>query len=289
MLRVRKTFALLSLIFVCMPVWSQNSTIFGPGSITQEGNSVYRGSFSPDGNTFMFFRKVAPSGEDYRIFRSEKSDGSWSEPQQLSLAGLDDSELYPSYSPDGKWLVFSSYRELDGVDERNANLWRVAVREDGFGVPEYLEGLSTPPNYDAGPWYDRDGRIHFVSTSADWRTRYPKVSDDALQQTFEDTILEPWKGWREGEAYIWAGDPSPDGSLMILGVSEIDENGRRLPSDLWISRNSEQGWSAPSKLGPDVNTDADHENFVVFSPDGSSVFFVRGFREYREVRVADLP
>jgi hypothetical protein len=42
-------------------------------------------------------------------------------------------------------------------------------------------------------------------------------------------------------------------------------------------------WSEPKALETGVNTPDDFENFVVFSPDGSEIHFVRGFQLYWRV------
>jgi len=89
---------------------AQESTLFAEGAVSFHDSSVFRGSFSPDGNSFYFFRKVAPTWEQYRIFKSVKLGEEWSIPVQLDFSGTEESELYPNVSPDGNWIVYSSGR-----------------------------------------------------------------------------------------------------------------------------------------------------------------------------------
>jgi len=42
------------------------------------------------------------------------------------------------------------------------------------------------------------------------------------------------------------------------------------------------------RLGPAVNTSSDYENFVVFSPHGRDMLFVRDFTTYYRVPVSQL-
>ncbi len=99
-------------------------------------------------------------------------------------------------------------------------------------------------------------------------------------------MLAPWANWRD-DVRLWGGIPSPDGLLMVLGVSELD--GRRpAPSDMWLSRRTDHGWSDPTRLDETVNT-PDNENFMVFSPNGRYLYFVRGFEMYYRILVSDLP
>ena len=48
--------------------------LFGPGVLS--AGEVFRGSFTPDGNTFYFFKKIG-SGEDYRMYSSNRTAGGW--------------------------------------------------------------------------------------------------------------------------------------------------------------------------------------------------------------------
>ena len=85
--------------------------VFAPETIST-GN-VYRGTFTPDGREFYFFKNVTEGEEDYRIFRSRLVDKRWTTPQQINLGG-DFSDLYPAISPDGQRMIFSSYRPAPG-------------------------------------------------------------------------------------------------------------------------------------------------------------------------------
>jgi hypothetical protein len=264
--------------------------VFAPGAISIEDGNVYRGGFSPDGREFWFFRKVTEGEEDYRIFVSRLSDdGAWGEPERVLLGG-EFSELYPSISPDGGRMVFASYRPIPGdpSDHPNANLWYVDRNPDGsWGTPVFMAAASTLANYDNNPRFRPDGAIEFGSTTPDWSTNTRLVTrwDGAQYGPPEpDTLLAAWAGWRD-DMSISNATLSPDGTLAILDVRERGPEGLG-PSDLWFSRRRDDGWSELEKVGGGVNTPDDFENFVVFSPDGSTIHFVRGFRLYWRVPTA---
>jgi hypothetical protein len=142
---------------------------FAELSLTSAARTLFKGAFSPNGKSFYFFRKVSDEGEDYRIFVIHKTDGIWGSESLVDLGG-DHSDLYPTISPKGDVLVFSSYRPMPGRPEpsSNANLW-LSRRTDGdWGQPQFLEKYSTPKNYDAGSTFAPDGQLHFLCTSADW-------------------------------------------------------------------------------------------------------------------------
>jgi hypothetical protein len=273
-------------------LFAQPVEVFGPGTISKDGESVYRGSFSPDGGAFYFFRKVTQGAEDYRIFVSRRTEAGWSDPERLVLGREGTSDLYPAVSSDGRYLVFSSYRAAGGEYDLhpNANLWMAPRSDDGWGEPRLLEGLSTPGNYHPGPAFDPWGRLRFKSTTRDWNRTMHRIADfedGSFGEYGSDSTLDPWSGWRDGEVYVWDGVASPDGQMMLLDVSEIGADGRRGPTDQWVSLRSGDEWTDPVRLGPEVNTDA-YENFAVFSPDGEFVHFVRAFSTYYRMRVEDV-
>lgn len=282
--------SLLSLAFLSLLVAGeadaqapQEAAVFAPGVISIEGSNIFRGAFSPDGEEFWFFRKVTEGAEDYRIFVSRREDGAWGEPERVDLGG-DFSDLYPSISADGGRMVFASYRPApaDTSQHPNAHLWYVDQRPDGtWGTPVFMAAPSTLANYDSNPRFRPDGAIEFASTTPDWSTtnRFVTHWDGTRYGPAEPHPLsDAWAEWRDDVA-IWSATLSPDGELAILEVSRLDSGGRRGPGDLWFSRREGDGWSEPHPLGAGVNSES-VENFVVFAPDGSELYFVRGFERY---------
>jgi WD40-like Beta Propeller Repeat len=263
--------------------------VFAPGAVSVEGVSVYRGSFDPTGSAFYFFRRVADSGEDYRIFVSRFTDGHWTDAERVFPGEY--SDLYPTVSPDGSRMVLSSYRPLPGQTERarNANLWYADKLGDGWGPLHYLEQASTPANYDAGPVYQPDGSVQFSSTLPDWRTRFHRITH------WEGTAFglpEPdprfdgrWVLPDSSRYYLWNAVESPDTSYAIFVVSEVVGD-RRQPSDLWIAFRTNEVWGRLRPLD-DLNTSGT-ENYAVFSRDGASLLFVRDFATYYRVSARAL-
>lgn len=257
---------------------------FAPGVLPTEG--VFRGTFSADGREFYFFR---PTGErdDYRIFVSRRAgsrDGSWSEPARVDLGG-EHSDLYPTVSPDGEWLVFASYRAVPGAsdDATDASLW-VSRREGaGWGEPTALLGVTHLDRYESHPVIEADGRLSFRRALPDWSREDALIADPApgggWQEPRPDDRIERWRGWKS-DLHLWGGLAHPSGELVLLDVSPVDDDGRRGPSDLWFSRRDATGeWSEPRPAEGGVNTDG-WDNFPVFTPDGETVVYVRDFNRF---------
>jgi hypothetical protein len=119
---------------------------FSPGVISS-GN-VYRGSFAPDGRTFYFFKKVVEGAEDYRIFVSRLAGDAWTTPERFLLGG-EHSDMYPAITPDGRRMIFSSYRPAPGAtaEKPNANLWYADRKGDGWGEPVFMAEASVAGTY----------------------------------------------------------------------------------------------------------------------------------------------
>lgn len=145
-----------------------------PVRISPEVSRNTCGFFSPDGQTIIFGStagKEKPDeptsgyqrqGGDYRwaypdgmeIFRA---DG-WQQAIEAAQPGtivdlakhpLTDNNVYDaecSFSPDGRWIVFSS--------KRTGDLELFAMRSDGSAVVQ----LTITPGYDGGPFFSPDGR-----------------------------------------------------------------------------------------------------------------------------------
>ena len=253
--------------------------------------TLFKGGFSPDGDSFYFFRKVSDEAEDYRIFVIHQTDGAWGPATQVDLGG-EHSDLYPTISPDNDVLVFSSYRPVPGNSEpaANANLWRSHRTNDGWGPPELLDEISTLENYDAGATYAPDGNLYFSSTSADWsETTLYKVDvvDRRLSGSRFEIDTSRLASWRTDELYFWGATLSARQDYWILEYSPLGEDGRPGPSDLYYAKRTGDRWGDPRPIAHGVNLPDSTENFVISGPDGQELYFVRDFNSYYSISLHD--
>jgi hypothetical protein len=263
------------------------ATAFAP--TLADSGKLYRGTFSRDGRELWFFKKVGddPDAEDYRIFLSRRTDAGWSSPERVALGG-EFSDLYPTVSPDGRRLVFASYRRAPGdtAAEPNAGLWSVERSDSGWGTPVFLAGVTRLGAYHSQPLILPDGRLFFRRTSPNWDTTTTMVSSPSGHGFGPPVPYEPverWHGWRKDYS-LWGGAPTPDGATVLLEVSPRPDGQQRPgPSDLWVSRRDGGGWRLPAALAAGVNTPAGWENFASVSPDGCDLIFVRAFSAFYRV------
>lgn len=108
--------------------------------------------FTPDGKTMYFTRCV--TDEQYPrfagIFRSNRSDASWSKPEEVRISS-DTLSAYahPTVSPDGNWLYFTS--NLPG-GEGGLDIWRFYI-----GTSKSMEGILE----NMGPGINTEGDEQF--------------------------------------------------------------------------------------------------------------------------------
>lgn len=250
----------------------------GPETISV-GN-VFRGTFTPDGDTLYFFRNVTEGEEDYRIFRSHRDGAAWTKPEPISLGG-DYSDLYPAISPDGRRMVFSSYRPAPGDTSAHpsAYLWYVERQGAGWGPPVFMAEASAWAHYHSQPIFDAQGDLYFNRSGWDYRGHSEHVSRwDGERYAAPDTSAGwlTWRGRIEPGHQLYETTPGWDGSFVLLVIGERPDSGRPGPPDLHVSFRSDTGWTAPRPLEAGVNTPL-AENFAFYGPGGRELYFVRDF------------
>jgi outer membrane protein OmpA-like peptidoglycan-associated protein/Tol biopolymer transport system component len=137
-----------------------------PEAVEGELNSEYEEgacAFSPDFKT-MYITRCAVDHESPRpaqIFRSTRTDASWSAPKLCDIMKDSITSLaHPAVSPDGEWLYFVSDMKggMGGLD-----IWRVAIIDDGFGG---IENIGAPINTQGDemfPTFRPNGELYFSS------------------------------------------------------------------------------------------------------------------------------
>jgi len=251
-------------------------------------DNVFRGTFAPDGRTFFFFRKVAkqPNEEDYRILQSRLVNGRWTAPTRVTLGG-EYSDLYPTISPDGRRMVFSSYRKAPGdtSSHPNAHLWYVDRQGDGWGTPVFMAKPSLLGHYNSGPQFLSDGSVYWNATTPDWRSQKSYITRWTGREYSAPEVYETAERWRttSPDKRISMARLAPDSSYAILEIATVEDR-RQAPPDLYVSYRNGQQWTEPRPLRGGVNTQAT-ENFVTLSPDSKYLYFVRDFSGFYRVPV----
>jgi len=104
-------------------IWTLDLIRKTKARITFDQETVSQPSWSPDGSTLLFTAGSRPGSTEVEI-RSKASDGSGTEKTLASLSG-GSAYLYPSLTPDGKYLTYVS-----SAGQKTTALWIVPIAED---------------------------------------------------------------------------------------------------------------------------------------------------------------
>lgn len=146
-----------------------HKTVGKPKRLKGELSSKFHESspiFTNDGNTMYFTRsnithKNRKNDQRLKIYRSEKVNGKWQEPEDLSINDDLFSTAHPALSPDGKQLYFSSDRP-GGFGE--SDLYIVNINEDGtLGEPKNLGSKINTAGKETFPFVSKNSELYFSS------------------------------------------------------------------------------------------------------------------------------
>lgn len=118
-------------------VYIMNADGSGVARVTERKEVDSYSSLSPDGSR-VIFRRILPtggkieSGRNSEVFIMDR-DGS----HVVNLSSNPAFDGYPSWSPDGKWILFASNRDGETFDEFNIYL----IRPDGSGLKRLTETI----------------------------------------------------------------------------------------------------------------------------------------------------
>ncbi len=132
---------------------SQIWTINIDGGLPTQIRKGENPQISPDGKKILFVYKDGSSGR--KQIRLMNIDGS--EETELTR-NVDYDAIDPKWSPDGKWIVFSSNEGLDSKGRQNYDIW--LMRKDGARKTR----LTTNGSRDDSPYWGHNGKfVYFRS------------------------------------------------------------------------------------------------------------------------------
>lgn len=255
--------------------------LFAEGVINNADADVYGPTFTPDGRSLYFARRIK-RGELEHVFVSHFAGGRWGEPRVAEFSGkFFDKE--PFVSPDGSRLFFSSNRPAKGdAPDKDFDIWVARKAGKGWGVPERLGAPVAADGDDDYPSVAANGTLYFGSTREGGKGRVDLYRARRVggkygaAENLGDAINTPET---EADPYI-----APDESYLIFTSTRPGGAGR---GDLYISYNRKGVWTAPKNLGPKVNTDVfDYTPLV--TPDGKYLFFSRAWGKIYQIDLGAL-
>lgn len=247
-------------------------TVFAPGVVSGPAHDSAP-TFTPDGATLYFQRS---SKEGATILETHREGEGWSTPRVAPFSGTW-SDLEPSLSPDGRFLVFISNRParpggapLDGdyngqhIAGGGGNLWRVDREGDGWGTPWRLPDAVNASASIFATSVAADGSVYFMHPAgAAGKFRL-------YRSQYRDGNYLPPEPLPFGDDSANDVDPAvaPDESFMVFGSGRAPADGM----DLFIVLREGGRWGTPRHMGTVVNapgSDAEPR----LGPDGCTLYF----------------
>ena len=240
--------------------------LFAPGIISTGLFEHSAPSFSADGQTVLWTVMEMPSYHT-RILQMDFVNGKWSQPYSPSFCDSTANEVYPSFSPDGMDLYFSSSRKMNDSDTlaKGNRLWKVKKNSNGWDTPFLLDTVVSKGGEYACSAAE-NGNLYFTFgpfRSPDWNIYKTELSNNKYSR--------PVKLSLNGGDYEDGPFVAPDESYIIFESKRPESiNGS---TDLFICfKNKDGQWSDPKNMSPTINSSFD-ERFSRVSPDGNYLFF----------------
>ena len=240
--------------------------VFAKGMISTSSLEHSAPVFSPDGKTVLWSIMKMP-GYHMIILEMNYDIDKWSSPHTPLFSDTLANEVYPSFSPDGKQLYFSSDR-IDSKNDTNTignRLWKVERNGKDWGVPVLLDTIISKGGEYACS-ISETGNLYFTygaHRSPDWNILRSENDNGKYGSPVKLELNSP--GYEDGP-FVAA-----DESYLIFESDRPGSMGGSI--DLFISfKNKDGQWSEPKNMGDKVNSPS-HERFARVSPDGKYLFF----------------
>ncbi len=259
--------------------------LFAEGIISTKENSEFNLTFTNDGKTVYFTRRVG--SEKQKIYFSSFENKQWTAPNIASFST--DRDETPFITPNGKTLYFGSQRPIPTTQSKgnfDMNIWKTDWNDGKWSEPTPLSEMINHVQIEKEEWpssnenaiYTSDG-IHFYFATIMRGTKSVEMYKTKL---VKEEFTNPIKvdGLFDNDTY-WKSTPviSPDGNYLIFNCYEnIDGKGGE---DIYVSKKKDSGWSKAKNIGDLINTTSE-EAGAQFSRDGKYFFFSREIKEKPE-------
>ncbi|HEY8558893.1 MAG TPA: hypothetical protein VIL74_00715 [Pyrinomonadaceae bacterium] len=254
--------------------------LFAEGIINTDADE-YNPTFTPDGKTVYFTRRIDRKGNEAIMF-SKLVNGKWTTPVTAPFSGrFYDKE--PMLTADGKRIFFASTRPNGRDEKANFDIWMAEKTAGGdWGEPKNLGANVNSSGYDNYPSVAADGTLYFASVRGDGR----KDNDLYLSRLVGGEYQKAENLGSIINTPATEADPfiAPDQSYLIICS---DRAGGAGEGDLYVSFNEGGKWTALQSLGNIINTDV-YEYTPLVSADGKTFYFSRGWGDIYSVDMKAL-
>ncbi len=254
-------------LYLGQPRPGQSAVIFAPGLVSTDVYEHSPPAFSPTGDRVLW-TIISDRSKPARILEMYWAKDGWSRPASPSFADTTADDFYPSYSPDGNWLFFSTRRKMpDGFSPHDGIcLWVVERMAEGWGSPKPFSPLLSMEEVYAHS-ITSNGNLYFS-----FRRDNGRIFDIAYlknMQNDQQPIIFP----QPLNSPVTDDGPfvAPDESYLLFESSR--PGGIERSVDIYICFRRKDGtFGSPINMGETVNSKFT-ERFPYVSPDGKYLFF----------------
>ena len=238
-----------------------------PGTLSTDGGESWL-SFDPAGQIAIFGRHDSGWG-DHTVYVARRAGEGWSEPKVTPFSGVY-ADRGARLTADGAVLFYSSNRPRANQGEEPQNhfdIWLTQLLPDGWGPPR---PLPAPLNTDANelhPSVAIDGTVYFASDREGGVGRSDLYKATPGPSGYVVESLGPALNTEHSEPDVFV-----DPQQRFLVFARTDDPEGYGGDDLWLSVRTEDGWSTPRNLGPEVNS-SEYEYGPALSADGRTLYF----------------
>jgi|AGTN01.1.fsa_nt_gi WD40-like Beta Propeller Repeat. len=238
--------------------------LFAPDIISLKNSKETSIAISSNGDEIFF--SGGQGWPECKIMHMRKINNEWSKPKVANFS-TDCYSTEPAFSPDGKYLYYSSSKGMKDI--KQYCIWRVEKAGNEWGEPEKVIDTANPAIWEFHPSITKDGTVYFCS----WDS-LKQVGNIYKSKYANEVHLEPERV--NFPFNIQSSDVNPfiDPDEEYIIISSTGQEGKG-GYDVYISyRKEDDSWSAPINFGDKFNTMGDDESFDV-SPDGRFLFIYK--------------
>lgn len=88
--------------------WTRADGSGEPQHLTESGANLFPGSWRPDGKVLAFFQRIGAKNDIFTLTMEGDEKSGWKPGQPVPFANSRFQEILPAFSPDGRWLAYTS-------------------------------------------------------------------------------------------------------------------------------------------------------------------------------------
>ncbi|HPF50674.1 MAG TPA: hypothetical protein PK335_03820 [Draconibacterium sp.] len=271
-----KTIILFLFMFFILRATGQNNTfdyfgfsspgekieLFAPGIISQQDVKEYSLAISPGGDEVFYSKGTWP---ECKIIHMKKIDNKWPEPE-IATFSEDCYSTEPAFSPDGKYLYFSSSKGMTDINQYS--IWRVEKVGKSWGNATKVIDITDSNVWEFHPGVTNNGTVYFCYW--DSKTNIGSIyKSEYLNGVYSEPVKENIPV--QGNGSVTNPFVDPDERFIITSIQTENSQSKY---DTFISFRENKKWSVPKNFGERLNTPEDDDSFDI-SPDERFLFIYR--------------